>query len=56
MKAEEITIAEILKEKKYKTAAVGKWHLGHSIKPQKSFDMWFPCQYGGGAYYAAPIV
>jgi len=25
----EITIAEKLKENGYKTAAIGKWHLGH---------------------------
>jgi len=29
----EKTIAEVLKEKNYKTAVIGKWHLGH----QKSF-------------------
>ena len=28
----EITIAEKLKEQNYKTAAVGKWHLGHKQK------------------------
>ena len=27
--ANEITIAEKLRENGYKTAAIGKWHLGH---------------------------
>ncbi len=27
--ASEVTIAEVLKQKSYATAAVGKWHLGH---------------------------
>lgn len=37
----EETIAEILKEKAYKTAAIGKWHLGHHKKflpLQNGFD------------------
>ena len=47
---------DYLAENGYVCGLSGKWHLGHSIKPQKSFDMWFPCQYGGGAYYAAPMI
>tara|TARA_B100001093_G_scaffold81766_1_gene73173 strand:+ start:400 stop:1824 length:1425 start_codon:yes stop_codon:yes gene_type:complete len=47
MKAEEITIAEILKEKKYKTAAVGKWHLGH-------LPEFLPQEQGFDSYYGIP--
>ncbi len=40
----EITIAEILKEKGYRTAMVGKWHLGHMpgfLPPHHGFDEYF---------------
>ena len=47
MKSEEITIAEILKEKKYKTAAVGKWHLGH-------LPEFLPQEQGFDSYYGIP--
>ncbi|MGY8655001.1 MAG: sulfatase family protein [Verrucomicrobiia bacterium] len=40
----EITIAEMLKEKGYATAAYGKWHLGH--RPQ-----WLPRTQGFDEYY-----
>ncbi|MCP4786893.1 MAG: sulfatase-like hydrolase/transferase [Fuerstiella sp.] len=40
----EITIAELLKEKGYATAAYGKWHLGHT-KP------WLPRSQGFDEYY-----
>ncbi|MEL7586152.1 MAG: sulfatase [Prolixibacteraceae bacterium] len=38
---EEETIAEVLKKRNYKTAAVGKWHLGHHkqfLPLQQGFD------------------
>jgi len=40
----EITIAELLKQKGYATAAYGKWHLGH--RPQ-----WMPRTQGFDDYY-----
>ena len=44
---EEETIAEVLKKKDYKTAAVGKWHLGH----HKEF---LPLQQGFDEYLGLP--
>ena len=38
---------EILKEKKYKTAAVGKWHLGH-------LPEFLPQEQGFDSYYGIP--
>ena len=43
----EITIAEKLKENKYKTAIVGKWHLGHKKK-------YLPLNHGFDYYYGIP--
>lgn len=43
----EITIAEMLKSKNYRTALVGKWHLGH----QKEF---MPMNQGFDEYYGMP--
>ena len=43
----EKTIAEVLKEKNYKTAVIGKWHLGH----QKEF---LPLNHGFDYYYGIP--
>lgn len=43
----EKTIAEVLKEKNYKTAVIGKWHLGH----QKKF---LPLNHGFDYYYGIP--
>ena len=46
--AEEITIAEALKEKGYATAAIGKWHLGHHpqyLPTNNGFDSYFGIPY-----------
>lgn len=48
MDPEEITFAEILKEKGYRTAAVGKWHLGHMerfLPLNQGFDQYFGIPY-----------
>lgn len=40
----EITIAELLKEKGYRTATIGKWHLGHKkpfLPTNQGFDYYF---------------
>ena len=44
---EEITLAEILKNKGYATAVIGKWHLGHMP------DYW-PTEHGFDYYYGLP--
>ncbi len=43
----EITIAEILKERGYATAAIGKWHLGH-------LPEYLPTRQGFDYYYGIP--
>lgn len=43
----EITIAEVLKQKNYATAAIGKWHLGH-------LPAFLPTQHGFDYYYGIP--
>lgn len=58
---QEITIAEMLKEQGYATAAIGKWHLGHLPKYQptrQGFDYYYGIPYSndmdfvqGGAHY-----
>lgn len=45
--SEEVTIAEMLKEKGYATAIVGKWHLGDAQK-------FLPLQHGFDEYFGLP--
>jgi len=45
--ADEVTIAEICKQKGYATACYGKWHLGHEKK-------FLPMQHGFDDYFGLP--
>ena len=48
MPAEEITIAEVLKETGYQTGVIGKWHLGHLpeyLPTNQGFDSYFGIPY-----------
>lgn len=47
LQPEEVTIAEVLKEQGYKTAAIGKWHLGHLAE-------YLPVNQGFDSYYGIP--
>ncbi len=44
----ELTIAELLKEQGYRTAIIGKWHLGHSA------EHW-PTEHGFDYYWGLPF-
>ena len=44
----EVTIADILRDKGYKTAAIGKWHLGHQpeyLPTARGFDSFYGLPY-----------
>ncbi len=43
----EITLAEVVKQKKYATACIGKWHLGHR-------DPFLPTKQGFDSYFGIP--
>ncbi|MBL8799783.1 MAG: sulfatase [Planctomycetia bacterium] len=47
IKTEEVTVAEVLKEKGYTTAIVGKWHLGH-------LPAFLPTKHGFDSYFGIP--
>ncbi len=49
----EITIAEVLKEAGYRTAYIGKWHLGHKdryLPVSQGFDSYFGIPYSNDMY------
>ena len=43
----ELLLSELLKQKGYATAAIGKWHLGHQLK-------FLPKQHGFDSYFGLP--
>ncbi len=47
---------DLLAQDGYDCGISGKWHLGDSLKPQKSFSHWYVHQTGGGSYYNAPMI
>ena len=47
---------DLLAQEGYSCALSGKWHMGYSEKPQKSFTFWEVHASGGGPYYEAPMI
>jgi len=55
MHSNEITIAEIVKDAGYKTAAIGKWDLaGHTQDPKKYSHSLLPLKQGFDYYFGTP--
>ena len=46
----------LLKAAGYTCALSGKWHLGHSVRPQHGFDSWYTLGKGGCCYYHPDVV
>ena len=46
---------DLLAEAGYRCGICGKWHLGNSAHPQKSFTHWYVHEKGGGPYHGAPM-
>jgi len=44
----EVTLAEVLQKAGYRTACVGKWHLGH-------LSRYYPTRHGFEVYYGTPL-
>jgi arylsulfatase len=54
---DEVTIAELVKPLGYRTAAVGKWHLGHLppfLPTAQGFDSWFGLPYSNDMWPRHP--
>ncbi len=54
---EQVTLADVLRDNGYRTAAIGKWHLGDHEKfwpINRGFDYWFGFSGGGMNYWGVP--
>ncbi len=47
---------DILSKNGYVCGISGKWHMGYSWKPQKSFDHWFVFENAANSYYHADMI
>lgn len=47
---------DLLAQAGYVCGLSGKWHLGDSLRPQKSFSYWYVHQTGGSSYHHAPMI
>lgn len=54
--ADHTAYTDILAKHGYVCGISGKWHLGNSQKPQKSFTHWYVHQKGSGNYFAPPMI
>lgn len=57
LQPEEVTIAEVLKQKDYATIAIGKWHLGHLpefLPMTQGFDNYYGIPYSNDMDYVPP--
>ncbi|MEM6841325.1 MAG: sulfatase-like hydrolase/transferase [Bacteroidota bacterium] len=53
----ETMLSEVLQDNGYRTAAIGKWHLGDHpslLPPNRGFDHWFGFSSGGMNYWGQP--
>ena len=49
------TYVDLLADAGYVCGLAGKWHLGHSARPQKGFSYWRTLLIGSSRYYDAPM-
>ena len=47
---------DLLAQAGYNCGLSGKWHMGFSEKPQKSFEFWDVHAFGGGPYYKPSMI
>ncbi len=51
------TFTEVLRDRGYRCALSGKWHIGAADRPQAGFDNgWYTCAIGGADYYNAVVL
>ena len=52
LKRETKTVPELINDPEYKTAYMGKWHLGDEVFPQHGFDEWYAIEDGYHRFYS----